>query len=201
MHCKKAEFWISIRIDGEAIPERDAEALEAHLAACAACSRTLREGEVRARALGAYLGAGDTQPLARAVMGRVRARDAHAGPELRLPMSLDRRAPYRRIAMAVAALLALGALVFFGLDFVSDRPGSEVAGTQEARLIFERDEHRREIVPSPDGSPLEKHVHELRQIILSPVDDEGPEGRKPFEDEQRHLMQTRLQKFVDHTYY
>ena len=36
---------------------------------------------MRARALGAYLGAGDTQPLARAVMAGVRSREAHAGPD------------------------------------------------------------------------------------------------------------------------
>ena len=200
MHCKKAELWISIRIDGEPIPERDAEALEAHLAGCAACTRILREEEIRARALEAHLGAGDTQLLSRAVMARVRASEAHAGPEPRLPMSLARRAPYGWVAAAVAALLALGALVFFGLGFVSDRPGSEVAGMQ-ARLIFERDELRREIMPSLDGLPLEKQVFQRRQIILSPTEDEGSEGRTPFEDEQRHFMQTQLQKFVDYSYY
>ena len=111
-------------------------------------------------------------------------------------MSRGRRAPYRRVATAVAALLALGALVFFGLDFVPDRHG-----IQEARLIFERDELRREIVPSLDGSPLEKQVFQRRQIILSPTEDEGSLGRTPFEDEQRHFMQTELQKFVDYPYY
>ena len=102
---------------------------------------------------------------------------------------------------AVAALLALGALVFFGLDFLSDRPGSEVAAIRGARLIYQRDDLRREIVSSPDGSPLEKQVLGMRQIILSPTEDEGSEGRTPFEDEQRHFMQTRLQKFVDYSYY
>jgi len=201
MHCKKAEFWISIRIDGEAIPERDAEALEAHLAACAACSRILGEGEIRARALGAYLGGGETQPLERAVMAGVRSREAQGWPDSRLPVSLERpAAPYRRAAYALAALLVVGALVFFGLDLVSD-PSNDMAGIRGARLIYQRDDLRREIVPSPDGSPLEKQVLEMRQIILSPTEDEGSWGRKPFEDEQRHLMQTRLQKFVDHTYY
>ena len=77
----------------------------------------------------------------------------------------------------------------------------DLAGVQEARLIFERDELRREMVHSPDGSPLEKQVFQRRQIILSPTENEGSSGPTPFEDEQRHLMQTRLQKFVDYTYY
>jgi hypothetical protein len=193
MRCREAESWISSRIDGEAIPHGALDGLEMHLAACSGCCRFLRDEEERARALGAHLAAGDTRPLARAVMAAVRAGEAESLPE-RLPGSRFRGgAPFLRpLAVVAAAFLVVGALVFFDLD-PGNPPANDVLETAPLpKLIYVE-----EVVPSPEDSPLEKETYERRQIILEPGG--GSSRPVPEDSGPKHYMQ--YQKFTDYRYY
>ena len=201
MRCREAERWISSRIDGEAIPHGVLEGLETHIAACAGCSRFLRDEEERARALGAHLAAGNTQPLARVVMAAVRAGEASSLPEFPLPARPGRGgAPYTRpLAALAAALLVIGALVFLGPGpDVAVGPPNEVAEDAGTTLIYF---HEEGIAPSEGASPLEKEVRERHQVILEPARGGARTGPLPAGREQRHFMQTQYQRFVDYRYY
>jgi len=195
MRCREAESWISSRIDGEAIPHGALDGLEMHLAACSGCSRFLRDEEERARALGAHLAAGDTRPLARAVMAAVRAGEAESLPELLLPPRRARAPFLRPLAVAAAALLAVGALFLGHGPDVAVGPRGEVAEDGGTTLIY----FREAMAPSAGGSPLEKEVRERHQVILAPVRD-GVSGR-PIPDGSGGRQYMQYQKFTDYRYY
>jgi hypothetical protein len=182
MRCRKAELWISTRVDGEEVPELEAKALERHLASCQACSRLLVEEEARARILGASLGGGDARPLVREILA-IASRPPRAAPRRGVP-------PARALTLAAAAavlLMGLGGAKFLAWRFGSG--SGEVVPAEGLRITYEREDVLE--LPASDFPP--RQVYEKRRIILP------WRGSKPeFREEPTRLYQRLV---LDSPYY
>jgi anti-sigma factor RsiW len=106
MRCQRAQKWMTAAVDGELAPRRR-RALDAHLAACAACRRELAVTERMLAALeGLPMEAAVSPRLEQATLRRVRlaaADEAERGPASRWTRWL----PLPAFALATAAVLVL----------------------------------------------------------------------------------------------
>jgi hypothetical protein len=208
MRCREAELWISVRIDGETVPQPQAQALEMHVASCSSCSRVLADLETRARLLSEALSSGDTAPLSRAVLDRLASAEPSRGFEsVARPFG---RQPWSARSLRWAAASAAAAVALI-LAWPDGRPGGQggpdgprggvtsmpVSGDGgPPRITLELEDFRRMVVPALDGSPMEKEVRETRQFIF----DRG-EKKSGFDlDERRHFRTTEYQRLVDFPY-
>ncbi|HVR73016.1 MAG TPA: zf-HC2 domain-containing protein, partial [Planctomycetota bacterium] len=75
--CVEAEIWLSVKVDGERVPELKAALLERHLAACPSCRRAIDLEARRTDLLRGALARGRELSGARLVDSLREAREAH----------------------------------------------------------------------------------------------------------------------------
>ena len=134
MRCQRAQKWMTAAVDGELAPRRR-RALDAHLAACAACRRELAVTERMLTALeGLPMEAAVSARLEQATLRRVRL--AAADEAERAPASRwTRWLPLPAFALATAAVLVLAIGIVRRTGGVPGAPAVRPAPKLDARGV------------------------------------------------------------------
>lgn len=160
MNCGRARFLLSLRVDGEALPRHETEALERHIASCRDC-RELHADEIfRADLLDGALRASpdtslETELLAKALAPRPR------------PAPVGRFAPALVIVgLAAAAALAvrLGWGPFGTLEPMQSDGPLEIA---ESPVLFLEDSTIEGEVLTPEaGDPVQRNTRRSHWTVI-----------------------------------
>lgn len=217
--CKAAELWISIRLDGESLPDAEGKRLDEHLATCVRC-RDLLAAEARrssllrgALALGAPEGAGlrrtILEELVRDPTGARRTGGAEVIRAWRRPI----------LGLAVAAAAACGVLAVAWWDRAPPPGGSgaplltedavrnpsspatsSAPGRDDVFRILVEDRWVDPTHPA-DGRGRFREFQRVRDILLAPrsKSDPGPDGHDVILDTER--VDSRYVQFTDWTYH
>lgn len=174
MNCNEALRWISVTIDGEAIPTARRQALGEHLAVCRACRGNLDAETVRTQRLCAALG-GEKAVLGgeMAALGKkIIAEALRRGTSGKLRQAPPRPAIRLRILLAAAAvLLASGLWLYFQPPAGLRLPDPDGSGSQAATFVLEHRTVGSDVVPSQDGAPLRRSTSKLQRQYRIPLGD------------------------------
>jgi hypothetical protein len=177
--CVEAEFWLSVRVDGERVPEQKGAALERHLSACPSCRRAFLLETKRAEILRGALSVGPELSGARLVDSLRAARESE--PSAPHPLWA------RRWSLSAAAALLICVLLGVLVPALQERTGASNAGggtsstasmlpvsnhphraARGYNIVLELNSERATIVPARDGAPLRQDtVRQVRFLIDS----------------------------------
>ena len=178
MNCIEALRWISVTIDGEAIPAARRQALGEHLSVCRACRGNLDAETVRTQRLCTVLGRekavfGDENDAQALLAGGIIAEALRRGTS-----GTMRQAPPRPVirlrtllAAAAAVLLASGLWLYFQPPAGLRLPDPDGSGSQAATFVLEHRTVGSDVVPSQDGAPLRRSTTKLQRQYRIPLGD------------------------------
>lgn len=194
--CVETEIWLSVKVDGERVPELKAVLLERHLAACPSCRRAFVVEARRTDLLRGALARGREISGARFVDSLREAREAH-------PVA-PRLVWARRWSLSAAAAIFVGVLLGILVPALRDKPGA--GNANEGRnptastlpvsdhanhlaggynIVLELESEGAKVVPARDGAPLRQDTVRQVRFRLDPFGaDQGDPALRPMSPER-----------------
>jgi hypothetical protein len=181
MRCKEAEFWISLRIDGEEIPSGKCGPLDRHLVECASCRGILSQERERFAILGRSLGrpAGEEALLS----ARILAQAAAQGLERSRPSWGGTWLP-ASVFIPLAATFLVAAV---GVGWWWLAPAPDVRAREPGYALLEQDSLDRDLYSTEAGEPVLRDTLKKRWTF-SPVSTRPSGGLSPREQGRKQGM-------------